>query len=219
MQAQEILVAAAAQAESADTDRAVVMLAEAVWAAICAADAAAMLLAAQRVADVVPPQRDGRTAFFALFAQGSAQVVAGEGERGAEQIRQAVEILERSDELRDDPRLLAWAAMGSPWLRQAHLGPALGDRALAAARSQSAVGVLPSVLLQVSIGHAASDRWTEAWQASTKQSHSPVRPARTPSWPGRWPAWRCSRPGWAARSKAACTLTPGSTCLAGWASA
>jgi DNA-binding CsgD family transcriptional regulator len=162
MQAQEILVAAAAQAESADTDRAVVMLAEAVWAAICAADAAAMLLAAQRVADVVPPQRDGRTAFFALFAQGSAQVVAGEGERGTEQIRQAVEILERSDELRDDPRLLAWAAMGSPWLRQAHLGPALGDRALAAARSQSAVGVLPSVLLQVSIGHAASDRWTEA---------------------------------------------------------
>jgi DNA-binding CsgD family transcriptional regulator len=121
-----------------------------------------MLLAAQRVADVVPPQCDGRTAFFALFAQGSAQVVAGEGERGAEQIRQAVEILERSDELRDDPRLLAWAAMGSPWLRQAHLGPALGDRALAAARSQSAVGVLPSVLLQVSIGHAASDRWTEA---------------------------------------------------------
>jgi DNA-binding CsgD family transcriptional regulator len=162
MQAQEILVAAAAQAESADTDRAVVMLAEAVWAAICAADAAAMLLAAQRVADVVPPQRDGRTAFFALFAQGSAQVVAGEGERGTEQIRQAVEILERSDELRDDPRLLAWAAMGSPWLRQAHLGPALGDRALAAARSQSAVGVLPSVLMQVSIGHAASDRWTEA---------------------------------------------------------
>jgi DNA-binding CsgD family transcriptional regulator len=162
MQAQEILVAAAAQAESADTDRAVVMLAEAVWAAFCAADAAAMLLAAQRVADVVPPQRDGRTAFFALFAQGSAQVVAGEGERGTEQIRQAVEILERSDELRDDPRLLAWAAMGSPWLRQAHLGPALGDRALAAARSQSAVGVLPSVLLQVSIGHAASDRWTEA---------------------------------------------------------
>src|SRR6185437_10911025 len=45
MQAQEILVAAAAQAESADTDRAVVMLAEAVWAAFCAADAAAMLLA------------------------------------------------------------------------------------------------------------------------------------------------------------------------------
>jgi DNA-binding CsgD family transcriptional regulator len=52
--------------------------------------------------------------------------------------------------------------MGSPWLRQAHLGLALGDRALAAARSQSAVGVLPSVLMQVSIGHAASDRWTEA---------------------------------------------------------
>ena len=78
------------------------------------------------------------------------------------QIRQAVEILERSDELRDDPRLLAWAAMGSPWLREAQVGLALGDRALAAARRQSAVGVLPSVLLQVSVGHAASDRWAEA---------------------------------------------------------
>jgi DNA-binding CsgD family transcriptional regulator len=162
MQAQEILVAAAAQAESADPDQAVVMLAEAVYAAFCAADGAAMLLAAQRVADIVPPDNGGRTAFFALFAQGSAQIIAGDGKRGAAQIRRAVEVLARSDEVRDDPRLLAWAAMGSPWLRQAHVGPALGDRALAAARRQSAVGVLPSVLIHVSIGHAASDRWPEA---------------------------------------------------------
>jgi DNA-binding CsgD family transcriptional regulator len=52
--------------------------------------------------------------------------------------------------------------MGSPWLREAQVGPALGDRALAATRRQAAVGVLPSVLLQVSVGHAASDRWAEA---------------------------------------------------------
>ena len=155
-------MAAAAQAESADTDRAVVMLAEAVWAAFCAADAAAMLLAAQRVADVVPPQCDGRTAFFALFAQGWRRCRGGRRAGcGADPARPS-----RSSSVPtscgDDPRLLAWAAMGSPWLRQAHLGPALGDRALAAARSQSAVGVLPSVLMQVPIGHAASDRWTEA---------------------------------------------------------
>ena len=162
MQAQEILVAAAEQAASTDPDRAVVMLAEAAYAAFYAGDAAGMLLAAQRAAAVVPADSEGRTAFFALFAQGSAQIVAGEGERGAAQIRQAVEVLERSDELRDDPRLLAWAAMGSPWLREAQVGPALGDRALAATRRQAAVGVLPSVLLQVSVGHAASDRWAEA---------------------------------------------------------
>jgi hypothetical protein len=118
------------------TDQAVVMLAEAVWAAFCAADAAAT------------SGRESRTSFrrsawpygvFALFAQGSA---GGRGERraGAEQIRQAVEILGVHDGLHDDPRLLAWAAMGSPWLRQAHLAW-LGDCALAAARSQSAVGV------------------------------------------------------------------------------
>jgi DNA-binding CsgD family transcriptional regulator len=161
-QAQEILMVAAAQAASTDPDRAVVMLAEAAYAAFFAGDVAGMFLAAQQVAAVVPPDSDGRTAFFALFAQGSAQIVAGEGERGAAQIRQAVEVLERSDELRDDPRLLAWAAMGSPWLREAQVGPALGDRALATARRQAAVGVLPSVLLQVSVGHAASDRWADA---------------------------------------------------------
>jgi DNA-binding CsgD family transcriptional regulator len=162
MQAQEILVAAAERAASADPDRAVVMLAEAAYAAFYAGDAAGMLLAAQRAAAVFPADSKGRTAFFALFAQGSAQILGGEGERGAAQIRQAVEVLERSDELRDDLRLLAWAAMGSAWLREAQVDPALGDRALAAARRQSAVGVLPSVLLQVSVGHAASDRWAEA---------------------------------------------------------
>lgn len=162
MRAREILMAAADRAGPADPDRAVVMFAEAVHAAFCAGDAAVMLLAAQRAAAVAPPDSDGRTAFFALFAQGTAQIVAGEGERGAAQIRQAVEVLERSDDLRDDPRLLAWAAMGSPWLREAHVGPALGERALAVARRQSAVGVLPSLLIHVSVGHAASDRWADA---------------------------------------------------------
>jgi DNA-binding CsgD family transcriptional regulator len=161
-QAQEILMAAAEQAAPADPDRAAVMLAEAALAAFYAGDAAAMLRAAHRVAAVVPPDSEGRTAFFTLFAQGSAQIVGGEGERGAAQVRQAVEVLERSDELRDDPRLLAWAAMGSPWLREAHVGSALGDRALAAARRQSAVGVLPSVLTHLSVGHAASNRWADA---------------------------------------------------------
>jgi DNA-binding CsgD family transcriptional regulator len=161
-EAQAILLAAAEQAASADPDQAVVMLAEAEYAAFYTGDATTMLLAAERVAAIVPPDASGRTRFFALFAQGMARIFSGEGELGAAQIRQAVAILEHSDELRDDPRLLAWAAMGSPWLREGQVGRALGDRALAAARFQSAVGVLPFVLNHVSTDQAATDRWAEA---------------------------------------------------------
>ena len=139
-----------------------VMLAEAVWAAFYAATPRPCVWPRNESRTSLPPRRDGRTAFFALIAQGMAQIIAGEGERGAAQIRQAVEMLERSDELRDDPRLLAWAAMGSPWLRQATSGGSGRPRAGSGAEPVSAVGVLPSVLMQVSIGHAASDRWTEA---------------------------------------------------------
>ena len=91
-----------------------------------------------------------------------ALIFSGEGERGAPAIRAAVEVLEHSDELRDDPRLLAWAAMGPLWLREASIGRELADRALAVARRKSAVGVLPFVLAHVALVQAATDRWAEA---------------------------------------------------------
>jgi DNA-binding CsgD family transcriptional regulator len=96
------------------------------------------------------------------MAQGMALVFSGEGERGAPAIRQAVEVLERSDELRDDPRLLAWAAMGPVWLREVNTGRTLADHALAVARRKSAIGVLPFVLTHVALHQAATDRWAEA---------------------------------------------------------
>jgi DNA-binding CsgD family transcriptional regulator len=161
-EAQEILLAAAEQAALIDRERAVVMLAEAVYASFCAGEAATMRTTAQRVAALSSPDADGRTAFFGLFAQGMARILSGQGEQGAAEIRRAVGVLERSDELRDDPRLLAWAAMGSPWLREGRVGRALADRALAAARRQSVVGVLPFVLNHVAIDQAATDRWAEA---------------------------------------------------------
>ena len=108
---QQILLAAAEQAAPIAPEHAVVMLAEAVNASFYAGDAATMRLAAERAASLAPQGSDGRTAFFALIARGMALIFSGEGERGAPAIRAAVEVLEHSDELRDDPRLLAWAAM------------------------------------------------------------------------------------------------------------
>ena len=161
-EAQEILMAAADLAAPIEPERAVVMLAEAVNASFYAGDAATMRKAAARVVALIPPDAGSRTAFFALIAQGMALIFSGEGERGAASVREAVEVIERSDEYRHDPRLLAWAAMGPLWLREAHVGRALADRALAAARRQSAVGVLPFVLTHVAIDQAATDRWAEA---------------------------------------------------------
>jgi DNA-binding CsgD family transcriptional regulator len=160
-EAQQILLAAAEHAAPIDPERSVVMLAEAVNASFYAGDAATMRLAAER-AVALAHGADGRTSFFALIARGMALIFSGEGERGAPAIRAAVGVLERSDELRDDPRLLAWAAMGPLWLREANIGRALADRALAVARRTSAVGVLPFVLTHVALDQAATDRWAEA---------------------------------------------------------
>ena len=161
-QAQEILLAGAERAATIDPEQAVVMLAEAAYASFYAGDTATMLLAAGRAASLAPPDPDGRTAFFALIVRGMALIFSGEDEPGAPAIRAAVEVLERSDELRDDPRLLAWAAMGSIWLREADTGRALAYRALEAARRKSAVGSLPFLLGHVAIDQAATDRWAEA---------------------------------------------------------
>ncbi len=158
----EILLAAAERAAPADPERAVVMLAEATYASFFAGDAATMRLAAQRAAAVAPPEPTGRIAFFTLMARGMALIFAGEDEPGAPAVRAAVELLEGLDELREDPRLLAWAAMGSIWLREADTGRALAYRALEAARRKSAVGTLPFVLIHVAIDQAATDRWAEA---------------------------------------------------------
>ncbi len=161
-EAQQILLAAAERAAPADPERAVVMLAEAVNASFYAGDAATMTRAAERARSLAPDGCTGRTAFFALIAEGMALIFSGDGERGSSAIRAAVDVLERSGELREDPRLLAWAAMGPLWLREAITGRAFAGRALAVARRTSAVGALPFVLTHVAIDQAATDRWPEA---------------------------------------------------------
>jgi DNA-binding CsgD family transcriptional regulator len=159
---QEILLAAAGRAAPIDPERAVVMLAEAAYASFTAGDAATMLLAAEQAASIASPDPNGRTAFFTLITRGMALIFSGQDEPGAPAVRAAVEVLERSDELRDDPRLLVWAAMGSIWLREADIGRALVYRALEAARRKSAVGTLPFLLTHVAVDQAGTDRWAEA---------------------------------------------------------
>lgn len=158
-----ILLDGAGLAAEIDVDRAVLMLAEAVNAGFYAGDVAAMQEAAARIPSLVGPDSSRRTAFFAAIAQGMALIFGGEEQRrGAALVREAVALVEGSDDLSDDPRLLAWAVMGPLWLREAEAGRPPIARALDVARRRSAVGVLPFLLSHVAVDQAAGDRWAEA---------------------------------------------------------
>ncbi len=149
-----------------DPDRAVVMIAEAVNAAFYAGDPGAMLDAAARIPPLVGSGCSNRVSFFAAIAQGMALIFGGRGEaRGAELVREAVALVEESDDLAGDLRLLAWAAMGTLWLRESDVDRTLIDRAIETARRQSAIGVLPFLLSHLALDGMASDRWTEAESA------------------------------------------------------
>jgi DNA-binding CsgD family transcriptional regulator len=159
---QKILAQGAERVAVADPDLAVLMLAEAVNAAFYAGDPKAMRTAGARIAEVAPFASGRRSLFFASMARGMALTLCGEAETGAVLLRQAVALAEQSDELADDPRLLAWAAMGPLCLREASAGRELITRALDLARSRAAIGVLPYLLSHVAIDQATTDRWAEA---------------------------------------------------------
>jgi DNA-binding CsgD family transcriptional regulator len=163
-EAQAMLTAAAERAAELDPEAAVVMLAEATLQSFYAGDAPAMLRTAERATELAT-RADGRAAILAGLAQGMALVIAGDGEGGARSIRRAVAELEASDELRDDPHLAVWAALGPLWLREAKTGRSLYERAFELVRSRTALGALPELLVHVARDWATTDEWMSAHAA------------------------------------------------------
>jgi DNA-binding CsgD family transcriptional regulator len=159
MDGYRLLVGAAERVVDSDPEAAVVMLAQAVHGAFYAADTAAMLAAADRASAIAEREGSRRGRFFAAMSQGIALVAAGQGESGAGAVRGAVRILEESDELRDDPLLAPWAALGPLFLREAEAGRGLVERALERARARTAVGVLPFLLHHLARDLATTDQW------------------------------------------------------------
>ena len=157
-----LVVGAADRIAGTDPELAVIMLAQAVHCCFYAGDTPAMLSAARRAADLADHHDGRRARFFASIALGMALVAEGDGEAGAASIRRAVGLLKDSDELRDDPALLLWAAVGPLWLRESDAGRELIERAFERARAQVAVGILPSLLHIVARDQATTDRWGAA---------------------------------------------------------
>ena len=163
-EAQSILADAAERAAGSDPEAAVVMLAEATMVSFYGGDASGMLRTAERAAELATGL-DGRATIFAGLALGMALVFAGEGEGGTRSIRSAVAQLEASDELRSDPHLAVWAALGPLWLREAEAGRSLYERALELVRSRTALGALPELLVHVARDWATTNEWPSAHAA------------------------------------------------------
>jgi DNA-binding CsgD family transcriptional regulator len=155
----DVLVAGAAAIETLEPRKAVVMLAEATDACVYAGRPEPMLRLARRAHELLPEDAGERERFFASLALGTALIYGGEaGDEGARRIRDAVTILEASDVLSGDARSLSAAALGPLWLREAEPGASLVDRAVAVARREGALGVLPFALALAARFAATSDR-------------------------------------------------------------
>jgi DNA-binding CsgD family transcriptional regulator len=163
-EAHAILTSAAERAADDDPETAATMFAEAAMPSFYAGDVAQIMRTAQRASELAEGL-DGRAPILAGLARGMALILAGEGERGADSLRAAVARLEASNELRDDPYLAIWAAMGPLWLREAEAGRGLYDRALEIVRSRSALGALPELLGHLARDWATTTEWTTAHAA------------------------------------------------------
>jgi DNA-binding CsgD family transcriptional regulator len=155
----DALVAAAQEIRASDPARAIVMLAEAADGCVYAGRPETMLETARRAWALLPPAAGERETAFASFALGTALIFNGHGAEGSNLVRDAIVLIDGSDVLGDDLRLLSWAALAPLWLREAETGRALIERAIDAARAQGALGVLPFVLQIAALDSAASDRW------------------------------------------------------------
>jgi DNA-binding CsgD family transcriptional regulator len=162
MDGYRLIVGAAARIADTDPELAVAMLAQAVHGCFYTGDTRAMIAAAERAVALASRQDSRRATVFAAMARGIALVAGGQGEAGAASTRRAVEIMEASDELREDSGLLVWAALGPLLLREADTGRELIERASERVRAQAALGALPYLLQLLARDQATTDQWTAA---------------------------------------------------------
>ena len=192
-----LIVGAAAQIADDDPELAVVMLAQAVHGCFYTGDTRAMIAAAERAVALAKQQDSRRATFFAAMASGMALVSDGQGEAGAAAARQAVRILEESDELRDDPGLLVWAAIGPLWLREAEHW-ARPDRASIPARARAGCPRIPAVSAAPARARPSYDRSMDGCRIELRRSDTAGAGDRSAAsksrrrWPGS-PGWRHDR--------------------------
>jgi DNA-binding CsgD family transcriptional regulator len=161
MQSYDLLTAGALSVAGEDPALAVAMLAEAADACFYAGDAARLAETAERAA-AIDAGADERAAFFTAILQGMAGILAGGAEDSTAHLHQASAIFEASEEMQRDPLMLGWAATPHLWLREADGARTLIDRAVEASRAQTALGMLPRLLLHIALHEMSTGRTSAA---------------------------------------------------------
>ena len=158
-----VLRDAAALVEEDDPAGASEILAEATYAAIYGG-AAEDLEAMARRAAALAPRDHTRALCLAASALGAALVLLARPDATA-RLQEASALIERAPALRDDVRLAAWLGIPALFLRGAAGDYAPLRRAIAAAREDGAIGVLPFVLFEAGASSLATAGWDDAGAA------------------------------------------------------
>jgi DNA-binding CsgD family transcriptional regulator/tetratricopeptide (TPR) repeat protein len=165
--ARELLLEAAALAESIDPGRAVMILADVLESYVFAAAPDEMLEIARRM-EVLAAVDDERQQFRANLALGGALQECGRYEEGAEHLGRALEIVRGSDAIEADPYELAHACLAPMRLGRTEEANELARRAISRAREQSAIGVLPFVLRLSASFEFSRGNWRQAYAAAVE---------------------------------------------------
>ncbi len=163
-EARDLLVAAADRA--LDPAAECELLADAVHANFYLAGAPAAARLARRLVELLPRVSDPRARALGLIATGMARMLAGE-QGGADDLREAVPLVEASPELLSDPHRLSCVMLVPLFLRDAKSGRTLRDH-VDRVRGQAGVGALPAVLFHVARDQATTTAWAEAEAAYTE---------------------------------------------------
>jgi DNA-binding CsgD family transcriptional regulator len=162
MEGHATLVAAAELAAGAgELELGALILADAAHASFYGGAASTMVATTRQALALLPADPSPRAAFVCRTAHGLALVMVGEGDLGAETIRDAAAILASSPELTHDPSLLHWTVLGALWLREAGVEQVI-EQAVSEGRRQAAGGQLGHLLDLASRHYATADRWTAA---------------------------------------------------------
>jgi DNA-binding CsgD family transcriptional regulator len=140
MQAAAMLIAGSELAAPLDPDRALQMLVQASEAASLAGDVGPTAELGRRAAALPATSPPGR--FLRAFLQGMGRVAEGDPAAGVPLLRDAI----AQAGAMDDPRRLLWAGLAAFFVGDLDTGNALHVRAVARARQEGAVGLLPWAL-------------------------------------------------------------------------
>jgi hypothetical protein len=150
---------------------AAILLAESATDAVFYSGSAEMMLdTAEAAWDLALIANEEEATFFAGMALGQALMINGRGAEGSELMRKCVSMMEVSEAIWGNPRLVVWAARGRLFLREGTTGVDVMKRATDAARDQTVMGMLPVALNQMALDSARATTGQTRWRSIRKGS-------------------------------------------------